>query len=310
MKRYSKNSSQGVDSLVTLRFTMDAKGDVGSMKTVKEVSQLAGISIRTLRYYDEVGLLKPTQVSEAGYRLYDDKALERLQEIMFFKEMEIPLEQIKQIVEDPTLDRQEVLLLQKGILEKKRNRLNGLIELIEDVSRGVNTMSFEAFSEEDISRIVEHTLSHIKPELLQQFTEKYGGLEAIREEMSRELKDPETEAHLIKLYGGKEKAITVSLSGTGSMDEITKYQKETDEIYRQFAEAMKFKDEAQKKDAVRRLAESSKAMWHIENTRYYLLRLAETFGQNGALIKATDEQYGEGVVQYMVEAIREYYGVE
>lgn len=280
------------------------------MKTVKEVSQLAGISIRTLRYYDEVGLLKPTQVSEAGYRLYDDKALERLQEIMFFKEMEIPLEQIKQIVEDPTLDRQEVLLLQKAILEKKRNRLNGLIELIEDVSRGVNTMSFEAFSEEDISRIVEHTLSHIKPELLQQFTEKYGGLEAIREEMSRELKDPETEAQLIKLYGGKEKAITVSLSGTGSMDEITKYQKETDEIYRQFAEAMKFKDEAQKKDAVRRLAESSKAMWHIENTRYYLLRLAETFGQNGALIKATDEQYGEGVVQYMVEAIREYYGVE
>lgn len=280
------------------------------MKTVKEVSQLAGISIRTLRYYDEVGLLKPTRVSEAGYRLYDDKALERLQEIMFFKEMEIPLEQIKQIVEDPTLDRQEVLLLQKGILEKKRNRLNGLIELIEDVSRGVNTMSFEAFSEEDISRIVEHTLSHIKPELLQQFTEKYGGLEAIREEMSRELKDPETEAHLIKLYGGKEKAITVSLSGTGSMDEITKYQKETDEIYRQFAEAMKFKDEAQKKDAVRRLAESSKAMWHIENTRYYLLRLAETFGQNGALIKATDEQYGEGVVQYMVEATREYYGVE
>ena len=280
------------------------------MKTVKEVSKLAGISIRTLRYYDEMGLLRPTQVSEAGYRLYDDKALERLQEIMFFKEMEIPLEQIKQIVEDPTLDRQEVLLLQKGILEKKRNRLNGLIELIEDVSRGVNTMSFEAFSEEDISRIVEHTLSHIKPELLQQFTEKYGGLEAIREEMSRELKDPETEAHLIKLYGGKEKAIAVSLSGTGSMDEITKYQKETDEIYRQFAEAMKFKDEAQKKDAVRRLAESSKAMWHIENTRYYLLRLAETFGQNGALIKATDEQYGEGVVQYMVEAIREYYGVE
>ena len=128
--------------------------------------------------------------------------------------------------------------------------------------------------------------------------------------MSRELKDPETEAQLIKLYGGKEKAITVSLSGTGSMDEITKYQKETDEIYRQFAEAMKFKDEAQKKDAVRRLAESSKAMWHIENTRYYLLRLAETFGQNGAFIKATDEQYGEGVVQYMVEAIREYYGVE
>ena len=280
------------------------------MKTVKEVSKLAGISIRTLRYYDEMGLLRPTQVSEAGYRLYDDKALERLQEILFFKEMELPLGQIKQIIEDPTLDRQEVLRLQRVVLEKRRNRLNGIIELIEDVSRGVNTMSFEAFSESDISKIVEYTLSQIKPEHLQQFTEKYGNLETMREKMAKELKDPEIEANLIKLYGGKEKAIAASLSSAGNMDEITKYQKETDEIYRQFAEAMKAKDEAKKEDALRRLAESNKAMWHIENARYYLLQLAKTYAQNEELIKATDQQYGEGVVQYMVDAIREHYGVE
>ena len=280
------------------------------MKTVKEVSKLAGISIRTLRYYDEMGLLRPTQVSEAGYRLYDDKALERLQEILFFKEMELPLGQIKQIIEDPTLDRQEVLRLQRVVLEKRRNRLNGIIELIEDVSRGVNTMSFEAFSESDISKIVEYTLSQIKPEQLQQFTEKYGNLETMREKMAKELKDPEIEANLIKLYGGKEKAIAASLSSAGNMDEITKYQKETDEIYRQFAEAMKAKDEAKKEDALRRLAESNKAMWHIENARYYLLQLAKTYAQNVELIKATDQQYGEGVVQYMVDAIREHYGVE
>lgn len=280
------------------------------MKTVKEVSKLAGISIRTLRYYDEMGLLRPTQVSEAGYRLYDDKALERLQEILFFKEMELPLGQIKQIIEDPTLDRQEVLRLQRVVLEKRRNRLNGIIELIEDVSRGVNTMSFEAFSESDISKIVEYTLSQIKQEQLQQFTEKYGNLETMREKMAKELKDPEIEANLIKLYGGKEKAIAASLSSAGNMDEITKYQKETDEIYRQFAEAMKAKDEAKKEDALRRLAESNKAMWHIENARYYLLQLAKTYAQNEELIKATDQQYGEGVVQYMVDAIREHYGVE
>ena len=242
--------------------------------------------------------------------MYDDKALERLQEILFFKEMELPLGQIKQIIEDPTLDRQEVLRLQRVVLEKRRNRLNGIIELIEDVSRGVNTMSFEAFSESDISKIVEYTLSQIKPEQLQQFTEKYGNLETMREKMAKELKDPEIEANLIKLYGGKEKAIAASLSSAGNMDEITKYQKETDEIYRQFAEAMKAKDEAKKEDALRRLAESNKAMWHIENARYYLLQLAKTYAQNEELIKATDQQYGEGVVQYMVDAIREHYGVE
>ena len=65
------------------------------MKTVKDVSEIAGVSIRTLRYYDDIGLLKPTELTEAGYRLYDDKALEKLQEIMFYGELEIPLSDIK-----------------------------------------------------------------------------------------------------------------------------------------------------------------------------------------------------------------------
>ena len=69
------------------------------MKTVKDVSEIAGVSIRTLRHYDEIGLLKPTELTEAGYRLYGDKALEKLQEIMFYRELEIPLSEIKTICE-------------------------------------------------------------------------------------------------------------------------------------------------------------------------------------------------------------------
>ena len=175
------------------------------MKTVKEVSRLAGVSIRTLRYYDELDLLKPTAVTEAGYRLYSDKDLERLQEIMFFKEMEFPLEKIKQLLEDPSIDRQEMLLMQQAVLEKKRNRLNGIIELIQDVRKGVNTMSFEAFNGDDIEKIVEHTIRRAKPEDINMFVEKFGSMEAFREELAKNLKDPETEAHLIKLYGGKDK---------------------------------------------------------------------------------------------------------
>lgn len=279
------------------------------MKTVKEVSKLAGISIRTLRYYDEVGLLKPTQITASGYRLYDNRALERLQEIMFFKEMELPLERIKQLMDDPALDRQEILLLQKAALERKRNRLNGIIELIDDVRKGVNTMSFEAFNEEDINKIVDHTISQLKPEILQELAEQYGSVEAAREKMFRELQDPELEANMIKLYGGKEKAIAAALAGTGSMEEIAAYQKETDEIYRQFAAAMRTGDSTLREDAIRRLAQSNKGMWHIENVRYYLLRLADTFERNDALIEATDKEYGNGVVLYMVNAIREHYGV-
>ncbi len=120
------------------------------MKTVKDVSEISRVSIRTLRYYDEIGLLKPTELSDAGYRLYDNKALERLQEIMFFKELEIPLEDIKKIMDSPNYDKEQALLTQKNLLEQKRNRLNGIIELISDVMKGVNTMSFKAFSNEEI----------------------------------------------------------------------------------------------------------------------------------------------------------------
>ena len=87
------------------------------MRTVKEISDLAGISVRTLHYYDEIGLLKPTEISEAGYRLYDDKALEILQQILFFREFDIPLKEIKAVIETPSLDRNRTLR-QYGSLEK------------------------------------------------------------------------------------------------------------------------------------------------------------------------------------------------
>lgn len=134
------------------------------MKTVKDVSEITGVSIRTLRYYDEIGLLKPTELTEAGYRLYDNKALEKLQEIMFFRELDIPLIDIKKIMENPNYDKEQALLTQKNLLEQKRNRLNGIIELITDVMKGVNTMSFEAFTNEDVQKIVNHTLESMSKE--------------------------------------------------------------------------------------------------------------------------------------------------
>lgn len=112
-----------------------------------------------MRYYDEIGLLKPTQITDAGYRLYDNKALEKLQEIMFFRELEIPLIEIRNIMENPDFDKEKVLATQKALLERKRNRLDGIIQLISDVMKGVNTMGFEAFNNEDSEKIVGHMLS-------------------------------------------------------------------------------------------------------------------------------------------------------
>ncbi len=280
------------------------------MRTVKEVSQLTGVSIRTLRYYDEIGLLPPTRLTESGYRLYDDQALERLQEILFFKELELPLDTIRQLLEDPNQDRQSLLQMQRTLLIRKRNHLNGLIELIDDIMKGVNTMSFEAFTEQDIRQITDHTLSGLSHQDRQLLIDHFGSEEAVRAELSLNLQDPQLNEHLNKLYGGKDKAVQASLSANHTPQDMSAYQQETDAIYRQFAEAMQTNDTALAMEAVKRLADSNKAMFQFENARYFLLQLADEISGNELLTQATDGQYGQGVAHYIARSIREYYGVD
>ena len=106
------------------------------MRTVKEISELTGISVRTLHYYDEIGLLKPTQKSDAGYRLYDDRALEILQQILFFREFDIPLKEIKAVLENPALERNQILQMQRKMLVAKKERMEHLIASIDDTQKG------------------------------------------------------------------------------------------------------------------------------------------------------------------------------
>ena len=98
---------------------------------INQVAALTGVTVRTLHYYDKIGLLKPSQVTEAGYRLYDGAALGKLQQILFFKELDFPLSDIKEIMTDPRYDKKEALLKQKELLLQKRDRLDGLIKLVE-----------------------------------------------------------------------------------------------------------------------------------------------------------------------------------
>ena len=116
------------------------------MKTVNEVSKLTGISVRTLHHYDEIGLLKPTAVTEAGYRLYDDTALERLQHILLFRELQFPLKEIRQILDSPDFDRNKALEQQIALLTMKKEHLENLIAFAREIKwLGVRYMDFSAF---------------------------------------------------------------------------------------------------------------------------------------------------------------------
>ncbi|HZG85760.1 MerR family transcriptional regulator [Paenibacillus sp.] len=116
------------------------------MLRVKEVAKLAGISVRTLHHYDEIGLLVPEHVTEAGYRMYSERDLERLQHILFLKELDLPLQRIKAIVDDPAYDRVEALEAHRRLMYEKRDRLDRVIATLDKTIRhakGEITMSNE-----------------------------------------------------------------------------------------------------------------------------------------------------------------------
>lgn len=116
------------------------------MRTVNEVSKLSGVSVRTLHYYDKIGLLHPTAVTDAGYRLYDDEALERLQQIMLFRELEFSLKDIKQIIEGSNFDRNRALEQQIELLTLKKEHIENLITFARGIlGIGVKNMDFSAF---------------------------------------------------------------------------------------------------------------------------------------------------------------------
>ena len=124
------------------------------MMTVNEVSKLSGISVRTLHYYDQIGLLHPDQVSEAGYRLYGQASLERLQQILLFRQLEFPLKEIKDIIDSPDFNKEEALDQQIQMLRLQQEHLSGLINLALEIKKnGVNKTDFKPF---DTSKLDEY----------------------------------------------------------------------------------------------------------------------------------------------------------
>lgn len=126
------------------------------MQTVKEVSRLTGVSVRTLHHYDAIDLLKPTAVTDAGYRLYDDTALSRLQSILLFRELQFPLKDIKKILDNPNFDPQEALTQQIHLLELKLKRTEELISFARKIrEKGVANMDFHVFDQTEINQYAE-----------------------------------------------------------------------------------------------------------------------------------------------------------
>lgn len=152
------------------------------MKTVHEVSKLTGVSVRTLHHYDAIGLLKPSKVSEAGYRLYDDTALARLQHILLFRELKFPLKKIRQILDAPDFDPQEALAGQIALLKLEWQHLGELIRFAQNIQKkGVISMEFQVFDRTEIEAYKEEA------------AKKWGNTPEYKEFSEKHAKDPDAE---------------------------------------------------------------------------------------------------------------------
>ena len=283
------------------------------MRTISQVAELTGVSTRTLQYYDEIGLLKPSELTESGYRLYNDEALQNLQQILFFKELGFKLKEIKEILQKPDFDRIKAFKRQKELLLLKRNRTDRLIQLLNRLEKGEQCMSFKEFDLSDYITALEDFKNNSTHDVIKYF----GSVENF--DMSiQKIKD--NEASIAKL----------AIQQFGSIEKFTETMKQNLEHFSEFMETQlteEVKEIGKQSDLLygRLTADLSEDVSSpkVQAIVHEILQFTQKHSSgtdfdkplsnvlmdiySGDYIKnITDGKYGKGASDYIVKAFRYY----
>jgi DNA-binding transcriptional MerR regulator len=288
------------------------------MRTVKQVSDLSGISVRMLHYYDEIGLLKPSSVTEAGYRLYDDEALATLQQILFFKELDIPLKEVKEIMDSPHFDKMQALENQKKLLIIKRDRLNDLVELINKTLKGANTMSFKEFDMTEYFNVLEEFKSEHEDKVIK----IYGSVDKYNELIETfKSKEVEIAKNAIKQYGSIEKYAKALKKNLNSdifdlADQYEKFKKDflenkhpkLKELYKELvADLSKDPSSKEIQQIAKEITDTAKKEYGIfkedmgDDHWYSMVQIYLLYPE---WIELVDKKYGNGASKFIGEALK------
>jgi DNA-binding transcriptional MerR regulator len=292
------------------------------MRTVKQISDLTGISVRMLHYYDEIGLLKPSDVTDAGYRLYDEDALMTLQQILFYKELGIPLKEVKEIMYSPQYNITKALENQKKLLTLKCNRLHDLIELINKTLKGENAMSFKEF---DMSEYF-NALEEFKKEHTDKIIKSLGSMEKYNEFIEKcKVKEAEIAEMAIKKYGSIEKYVEAMKKNFNS--DLFKIAEQCDEFrndciddkHPKLKELFKSLASDINKDPSSVETQNIAAeITNIAKTDYevfspymetdYWYPIVQSYLLLPDWIEKVDHKYGDGASKFIGEALKKYLG--
>lgn len=293
------------------------------MRTVKQVSELTGISVRTLHYYDEIGLFKPSKVTEAGYRLYDDSALQTLQQILFFRELDFPLKDIKAVMLNPNYDQKEAFENQRRLIQLKRDRLDGLLTMLDKLIRGEEYMSFNEFDMSEYTDALEEFVKINSDEII-----KYDGdldefnrvIEVLKSDSP---KKAEAAKIAIKQFGSIEKyteemkknlanfpEVMEQLYSTN--DNVDSYVDKSNKLMKRLAEDLS-KDVAS--EEVQRIvgeliAVGETAAGTRDMGNNYWEMVADSYTTNPTVIAVTDKKYGRGASAFIGNALKVYWDIK
>ncbi|PAQ15456.1 MerR family transcriptional regulator [Bacillaceae bacterium SAOS 7] len=238
---------------------------------VKEVSDLVGISVRTLHHYDEIGLLVPDEVTEAGYRLYSNDNLETLQQILFFRELDFPLKKIKEVINSPSFDREEALRLHRKMLLEKRRRIDQMLGTIDQ------------------------TIQHMKGEINMSNKDKFAGFDFSHNPYEQEARER---------WGDQVVDESKKKIGNMTKGEQKEMSKEWDAIYKKLAALRHHSPTSQE-------AQEAIKEWYdfLNNMGSYSLEAFKGLGQmyvDDERFTKNIDQYGEGLAQFMRDAMAVY----
>ena len=179
---------------------------------IKEFAELTGVSVRTLHYYDEIGLLKPSEVDvQNGYRFYDERSLERMQEILFYRELDFSLKTIAQILSSPDYDKQQALTRQRKLLLAKKERLERLIDALDSMEKG------EGFMKPN------NEYEDLKNKYAEEVRQRWGSTDAYKESQQRNTDFSQAASLLDAVF---EEFAELDRSGISPDDEAAKVQVE------------------------------------------------------------------------------------
>jgi DNA-binding transcriptional MerR regulator len=272
------------------------------MMSIHELAIFSGISVRTLHYYDKIDLLKPCFVEQNRYRKYNDDSLRRLQQIMFYKEMDLPLKKIKDIICQPMLDQKTAIKDQKDFLIAKRNRLTKLIEQLEQILEGNDTMDFKIFEHNELEEVFRSRIMQLDEYYQQEMINTYGSIDACIERMMKD--EPKIKASAIQHYGSVDKYIETLKHEPLPPKGMGKLQLKLDGDFKQIA-ALSGRDasdpEVQK--LVDEWKETFREITGKEDITEAFHRIYQAYMNSQEIIKWMDELYGIGSTVFVGKAM-------